>query len=147
MARASNRLTALAVTKAKKPGMLADGHGLYLRVGPTGAKSWVFRYRQQGRLHDMGLGPLHTVSLADARLAALGLRKRRLEGDDPLAAKRKAKEGARLADNSTVPDDEVMFINDPERAYSEASRGRRRALMERLRAVVDEKKAGKDEAD
>jgi Arm DNA-binding domain len=74
MARASNRLTAVGIAKAKKPGMLPDGHGLYLR----GGKSWIFRYKRAGTTHDVGLGPLHTASLADARLAALDLRKRRL---------------------------------------------------------------------
>ena len=34
MARATGRLTALKVEKAKKPGMYADGGGLYLRVTP-----------------------------------------------------------------------------------------------------------------
>jgi hypothetical protein len=67
MARAGNRLTALKVARATKPGRLCDGHGLYLKIGPTGAKSWVFRYRRAGKFHDLGLGPVHTVSLADAR--------------------------------------------------------------------------------
>jgi hypothetical protein len=44
MARASARLTALKVEKAKKPGMYADGGGLYLRVTPEGARNWVLRY-------------------------------------------------------------------------------------------------------
>jgi hypothetical protein len=34
MARAIERLTALKIEKAKKPGMYADGGGLYLRVTP-----------------------------------------------------------------------------------------------------------------
>ena len=74
MARASNRLTAVGIAKAKKPGMLPDGHGLYLQVSLTGGKSWIFRYKRAGTTHDLGLGPLHTASLADARLAALDLR-------------------------------------------------------------------------
>ena len=98
MARASNRLTSVAVAKANKPGFHADGHGLYLRVGPTGGKSWVFRYRRAGRLHDMGLGALHTVSLAEARLKALDLRKQRLTGIDPLAARRELSARERAAD-------------------------------------------------
>jgi integrase len=101
VARAANRLTAVAVTRAK-PGLFADGHGLYLRVGPTGAKSWVFRYRRLGRLHDMGLGPCHTVSLAEARLAALECRRQRLLGIDPLKAKREALARERIADAGTM---------------------------------------------
>jgi hypothetical protein len=98
MARAGNRLTALKAAKATKPGLIADGHGLYLRIGQTGAKSWVFRYRRDGRLHDMGLGPLHTVTLADARSKALDLRRQRLDGTDPLTAKREAAAKARVVD-------------------------------------------------
>jgi integrase len=82
--------------------LFADGHGLYLRVGPTGAKSWVFRYRRLGRLHDMGLGPCHTVSLAEARLAALECRRQRLLGIDPLQAKREALARERVADAGTM---------------------------------------------
>jgi integrase len=98
MARASNRLTAIAVARTTKPGFYADGHSLYLRIGPTGSKSWVFRYRLAGRLHDMGLGPLHTVSLADARSKALDLRRQRLDGTDPLTVKREAAAKARVVD-------------------------------------------------
>jgi integrase len=116
MARASNRLTAIAVTKAIKPGFYADGHGLYLRVGPTGGKSWVFRYRRDGRLHDMGLGPTHTISLADARLKALGLRHQRLTGIDPLAAKRELSARERAAEAK------VMTFRQCAEAYITAHR-------------------------
>ncbi|HEY2531836.1 MAG TPA: integrase arm-type DNA-binding domain-containing protein [Xanthobacteraceae bacterium] len=102
MARAGNRLTAIKVSKATKPGFYADGHSLYLRIGPTGAKSWVFRYRKSGRLHDMGLGPLHTVSLADARTKALDIRRQRLDGTDPLTAKREAAAKTRIAHAKTM---------------------------------------------
>jgi integrase len=102
MARAGNRLTAIKVAKATKMGMLADGHGLYLRIGPTGAKSWVFRYRRNGKLHDVGLGALHTVSLADARAKALDLRRQRLDGTDPLAAKREVAARGKLANAKAV---------------------------------------------
>ena len=90
MARLSERLSAKRVELAAKPGMYADGHGLYLRVGPAGAKSWVFRYRNNGGRHDLGLGPYHMVSLSEARKRATEQRrllrsevflKTRIEGD------------------------------------------------------------------
>jgi integrase len=96
MARAIARLKDVTVRKATKPGMLADGGGLYLRIGPTGGKSWVFRYRRAGRLHDVGLGPLHTVGLADARQKALEHRQARLNGIDPLEKRRADRAGAAL---------------------------------------------------
>lgn len=68
-----------------KPGLYADGLGLYLQVGAGNAKSWIYRYRSNGRLRDMGLGPLHTVSLAEARRLAEDLRVKRQNKIDPLA--------------------------------------------------------------
>jgi hypothetical protein len=58
MARAINKLTdteckAIAI----KPGMLGDGGGLYLNVKPSGAKSWAFIWKQNGKRNEMGLGP------------------------------------------------------------------------------------------
>lgn len=95
MARQIGKLNALGVSRANRRGYLADGGGLYLQVSGSGAKSWVFRFRDCGRLREMGLGPIHTVSLADARRAALACRKQRLAGIDPIgdrdARRRQAK--------------------------------------------------------
>jgi integrase len=102
MARVIGRLKAVTVTKAKTPGLLADGGGLYLRIGPTGGKSWVFRYRRDGRLHDMGLGPLHTVSLAEAREKAQDCRKLRLQKADPIETRKAGQVEAKLAAASAV---------------------------------------------
>jgi integrase len=88
MARLLNRLTDLKVRKARAKGMYADGGGLYLRVAEGGSKQWVFRYNVNGRLRDHGMGPLHTVSLAEAREAALNCRKLRLQGIDPIEHRR-----------------------------------------------------------
>lgn len=81
-------LTALQI-RHHKPGMYADGLGLYLKVRPGDSKSWVFRYRIDGKLRDMGLGPFHTVSLADAREKAEACRIMRLKGLDPLEERSK----------------------------------------------------------
>jgi hypothetical protein len=59
-------------------------------------RSWVFRYELDGRRHDLGLGPAHTLSLVDAREKAKSLRQQLLDGIDPLEAKQQAKR-ARLA--------------------------------------------------
>jgi hypothetical protein len=90
---AINRLSHLRVRTATCPEgqpaiMLNDGGGLMLRVSATGGKSWVYRYMRHGKTHDLGLGPLHTVSLAEARAAALDCRKLKLSGKDPLTARR-----------------------------------------------------------
>lgn len=88
MARAVHRLTDVVVRRAMKPGMYADGAGLYLRVGLTGGKAWIFRYRRGAKLHDLGLGPLHTISLASARRRAQQLREQRLDGVDLIAVRK-----------------------------------------------------------
>ena len=50
MGRALHKLTATKVAKLTASGLHLDGGGLYLRVGTTGGKSWVFRYKRR----DMG---------------------------------------------------------------------------------------------
>lgn len=53
-------LTNTAIAKAKRdpsrPVKLADGHGLYLEVRPTGAKLWRWRYRIAGKENLYALG-------------------------------------------------------------------------------------------
>ena len=60
------------------------GTGLYLRVGPTGAKSWVFRFRYGGKRHDMGLGTMPPITLAEARGKADAARRLLIDGKNPL---------------------------------------------------------------
>ena len=104
MTRAVQRLTPGKVQKAAKPGMYADGAGLYLRIGPNGAKSWVYRYTDGKlasggqRLRDMGLGPLHTIGLAEARERARQQRVLRLDGANPIEARWHDRDAARVAE-------------------------------------------------
>lgn len=82
------KLTLLKVQRATEPGKLGDGGGLYLQITSSGVKSWIFRYERHAREHYMGLGPLHTIGLAEAREAAHRARKCLFQGIDPLARKR-----------------------------------------------------------
>ena len=82
------RLTALKVERIKRPGMHADGGGLYLRVTPEGARNWVLRYMLDRRPRWMGLGPLALYGLQEARARALDARRQRHEGIDPIDARR-----------------------------------------------------------
>jgi hypothetical protein len=75
-------LTALKVKNAR-PGRHADVHGLYLVVQPSGTRSWLLRHQYKGRRRDFGLGPAHDVSLADARIVAMEIRKMVRAGLDP----------------------------------------------------------------
>jgi integrase len=78
------RLNALAVSRASKPGLYADGAGLYLRVSRNGSKSWAFRFTLRGKPREMGLGGLTKVTLADARKKAADARLLLSDGRDPL---------------------------------------------------------------
>ncbi|MGN6517079.1 MAG: Arm DNA-binding domain-containing protein, partial [Rhizomicrobium sp.] len=90
MARMVNRLTAVTVTKLNTPGLYFDGDGLLLKVmqgRDALTKSWVFRYRFDGKRRDMGLGPLRTFSLMEARERARQLRQQLAQNVDPLSAR------------------------------------------------------------
>ena len=91
MAKATHRLTPLTVKNASKPGYVADGHGLYLQIANGGSKQWVFRYERDKRRRELGLGPTHAVTLADARTRAADLRKMLADGLDPYEVRRQAK--------------------------------------------------------
>ncbi len=98
MVRALNRLTATQVASLKKPGRYGDGGGLWLQVAAGGTKAWGFRYMLAGRARQMGLGPLHTVSLAEARQRAREARQQMLDGMDPLEVKRAQRLALRAAE-------------------------------------------------
>lgn len=67
--------------KSAKPGVHGDGSGLYLRVKPSGAKSWVLRVQHSGKREDIGLGGYPAdLSLAEAREKAAHLRKLARQG-------------------------------------------------------------------
>jgi integrase len=97
MHRDSNRLTALKVTKVNKPGRYGDGGGLVLQVSKWGSKAWLFRYEREGRERQMGLGPLGTISLAEARGRAAEARKLLLDGLDPIAVRNQSRQAAQVA--------------------------------------------------
>jgi len=95
MARTTGRLTALKVERATRPGMYADGGGLYLQVTEGGA-SWIYRYMLNGRAREMGLGPLALYGLSEARTVAQDARRLRHQGIDPIEARRAARAQTRL---------------------------------------------------
>ena len=86
--------------------MYADGGGLYLQVGATGTKSWVFRFAARGKTRDMGLGPLKTIGLAEAREIAAQCRQSRLRGSDPIEDRKARRAAARLDAAKTMTFDQ-----------------------------------------
>lgn len=84
--RQLNRLSARKVATLDAPGRHADGGGLYLSISKDGQRRrWVFLFRWQGRLREMGLGTPRDVPLARAREAAARARDLVAQGADPLA--------------------------------------------------------------
>ena len=85
------RLSELRI-KAAKTGVHGDGSGLYLRVKPSGAKSWVLRVQHMGKRHDVGLGGYPAdLSLTEAREKAARLRKLARQGVDAYAERDKGR--------------------------------------------------------
>lgn len=83
-----HKLTESKVKGLKKPGMFADGAGLYLRVHAGGSKSWFFIYTRHKVRRELGLGGFDgtaPVSLAVARRKADELRQMLAEDRDPYA--------------------------------------------------------------
>lgn len=89
---ARGKLTARTVAALKEPGRYGDGGGLYLEIGPGGAKRWTARLQANGRRHDIGLGSVDLVPLAAARERTLELRRAYRDGRDPLAERRAARD-------------------------------------------------------
>jgi integrase len=95
VARKVERLTALGAKGLSKPGMYPDGDGLYLNVAAGGSKSWILRYRINGKRRDMGLGKYPLFSLADARERARLHRRDLADNLDPLEKRRAERQQVR----------------------------------------------------
>jgi integrase len=73
-----------------------------------------------GKSHDMGLGPLHTVGLAEARSAAREQRRLRHAGQDPIAARSadKLTRRANAARTQTFADGATAYIRAQEPGWT-----------------------------
>lgn len=113
MARTIEKLSPFQLKRLPK-GMHPDGVGLYLHVDKNGARSWIFRYMRQNRAREMGLGPLHTISLREARQLAIDCRRQLLDRIDPIDAR-----NAKRVRSQIAAAREVTFEEDA-KAYIEA---------------------------
>ena len=100
---AIHRLSKSAIERGlTTPGNYADGGGLLLQVSASGARSWIYRYMLNGRERYMGLGPLHSVTLDEARELAATARRLRTRGIDPIEAREAAKDDQREAEQAAI---------------------------------------------
>jgi integrase len=82
---ATNRLSLTKIARLGD-GRHVDGEGLILQITNNGAaKSWLFRWRDRrtGKDKYLGLGPLHTTDIHEARSLAEKCRKYLRDGKDP----------------------------------------------------------------
>ena len=89
--------------KAAAPGRLSDGRGLILIKASSKSGSWVFRYQQNGRRRDMGLGAWPDLTLAQARAARDHWAAIKRAGEDPISFRETQKEREKDAWNKTDP--------------------------------------------
>jgi hypothetical protein len=82
----------------KKPGRYLAGPNLFLQISQWHTKSWIFRYRFNGRPRHMGLGAYDLLSLSEARDKAHELRRQlKIQKLDPLEARRAEAQATRRA--------------------------------------------------
>jgi hypothetical protein len=112
MAGNVNKLSVVLINKLSSPRYYGDGGGLWLLVSKTASKSWVFRFTIAGKRREMGLGALHTISLAIAREKALQCRRLLADGQDPIVARDagRNKESLSLARMKTFDQCAAAFI-------------------------------------
>ena len=100
--RTLHRLSSRRVETETKRGRYADGGGLYLQVSDQGTRSWLFRFMLDSKSRQMGLGPVHTISLKEAREVAKDCRKLLLEGIDPIEARNRDRASKRSRDSTAM---------------------------------------------
>jgi integrase len=104
----TNKLTTRKVASLREVGRYHDGGGLYLEIRRQGNKSWAFRYMIDGKARYLGLGPLHSVSLAEARVRAREARQVVIDGRDPIDARNAARAAAKAEQLRTVTFSEAV---------------------------------------
>ena len=119
----TNKLDDRTVKNLSTAGTYADGKGLYLLIGPSGGKSWMFRYQFANKRKRMGLGGYPDISLKQARERLAHWRKilnGSIETDtpprDPLEAKRQTEAEHKIAERKLVTFNDMAF------KYIEANR-------------------------
>jgi integrase len=106
MARKTLPLSDSEIKNAKpkdKEYNLADGEGLYLRIKPTGSKSWIFNYIRpiSEKRSNLSIGNYPSVSLAQAREKRSEFRKLLSQGTDPQIYLDEIERAAKLANTNT----------------------------------------------
>lgn len=104
MPKKARELSALQVRRLTRPGLHPVGGvaGLCLDVKDTGARSWILRATVGGRRPEIGLGGFPDVTLEQAREKAREIRELIRQGEDPVLARRSARDALRAANAKRV---------------------------------------------
>ena len=105
-------LTNVAIRAARPTDKLyrvSDGKSLYLKVSPSGRKSWEFRYKSSGTIKAYVIGPYPDIGLSAARDERDRLRREmQATGVDPLTARKKGAARERPASQPPIPGPSTM---------------------------------------
>lgn len=104
MPKKSPELSAMKVKRITERGLHAVGgvSGLFLQVAKGGSRSWILRATVGNKRRDIGLGGFPDVPLAQARDKARAAREQILQGVDPVAERKAAKDALIAAQASRM---------------------------------------------
>ncbi len=130
-------LTIKGIARLNAPGRYGDGGGLYLQIGPTGGKAWLFRYVLRERERWMGLGPCADFTLDEARERARKARQQLRDGIDPIEARKAARATHALEDARTITfkDATDAYFNQHSKKWSSAKHHRQ--FLSAMRMYAD----------
>jgi len=103
----TSQLTDTEIKRAKPNGktqLKPDGAGLYLRIGPGGSKTFLYRYAVGTKDHWMTLGSYPETSLAEVRNRAAAQRSLRSQNLDPLAERQRVAEEREVSERQRKAD-------------------------------------------
>jgi integrase len=133
------RLSAFEVKNAK-PGRYSDGGSLYLQVSSSGARRWLYRYRDGGNVRDMALGDGAVITLADARRLRDEARRQRELGADPITTRRAEKvQGVTFGEiaDGVLESQRITSLSNPKHRAQWSYSLRTLAAPLRTRRVID----------
>jgi len=104
--------TALKALKARENTtyQVADGDGLLIEVKPSGKRTWMYRYRLNGKQEKLVIGQYPEITLKDARDKLMAARRMVANGESPAQQKQLAKVAA--ADSTTVTEFAERYFRD-----------------------------------
>lgn len=132
---AAEKLLTEASCKAAKPKQtiyyLNDGGGLRLRIKSNGSRSWIYRFRLDGKENTSSLGTYPQVSLQIARTKLAEAKQHVAKGDNPSTANRIAKANQIIKGKATFGAIAKEWLNHNESEWSAHYLERNTGLLKR----------------